>query len=468
MSKNKDLEIKISNSNGVDFSIQSLGESKFVSPFSKNAEAAAMLASQYFVKDSQSTLYRVDYNADNDPSTETAFIMDEGNRLEKAGPREHIYFNPENVRAAICTCGGLCPGLNDVIRSLVRSLMLGYKVKTVWGFRNGYKGFLLDSPIGPMRLDPDVVDEIHLEGGTILGTARGGGEKTAEIVDTLQRYKINILFVIGGDGSQKGAIAIATEARKRRYELAVVGVPKTIDNDLSFITRTFGFETAVSKAQESIYAAHVEANGVLNGVGLVKVMGRDSGFIAAQTALASQQANYVLIPEVPFDLDGPRGFLASLEERIKRKGHAVVVVAEGAGQDLMSEEYGDINEKDAGGNAKMYNIGYFLKTKIGEHFKKADIECTIRYIDPSYTIRASAPNSNDAIYCARLASNAVHAAMAGKTMVLMSQWNGVYVHVPMQMATRARNRVNPQGRLWHDVLESTWQPTSMKNSSNEP
>ncbi len=466
MSTNKDPQINPSSSSVIDFSIQNLGEPKFVSPFTKKAEASVMLASQYFVKDGQSTLYRVDYNGDNDLATETGLIMDEGNRLEKAGPREQIYFNPENVRAAICTCGGLCPGLNDVIRSLVRSLMLGYQVKTVWGFRHGYKGFLLDSHEGPMVLNPDVVDDIHLEGGTILGTARGGGEKTEEILDTLQRYKINMLFVIGGDGSQKGAIAIATEARKRHYELSVVGVPKTIDNDLSFITRTFGFETAVGRAQESVYAAHVEANGVLNGVGLVKVMGRDSGFIAAQTALASQQANYVLIPEVPFDLDGSHGFLVSLEERIKRKAHAVVVVAEGAGQDLMSAEYGGLSEKDAGGNAKMYDVGYFLKTKIEAHFKKVDLECTIRYIDPSYTIRASAPNSNDAIYCARLASNAVHAAMAGKTMVLMSQWNGVYVHVPMQMATRARNRVNPQGRLWHDVLESTWQPTSMKNPTH--
>ncbi|NIZ19746.1 ATP-dependent 6-phosphofructokinase [Entomospira culicis] len=444
---------------GIDFTIPTLGENKYDSPFFKTSGSDSI----DFVSDGDYTLYKVDTNDFTDRKLQEEAIHDPRNRMERAGARKKLYFNPDNVRAGISTSGGLCPGLNDVIRSLVRSLMLGYGVKTVWGFRYGYRGFLLDSPMGPMRLDPDIVDDIHLEGGTILGSARGGGEKTEEIVDTLQRYRINMLFVIGGDGSQKGAAAIADEAERRGYDLAVVGVPKTIDNDLSFINKSFGFETAVGIAQESVYAAHVEANGVMNGVGLVKVMGRDSGFIAAQTALASQQANYVLIPEVPFDLDGPKGLLKSLTERLGRKGHAVIVVAEGAGADLMEAEWGKIGEKDAGGNARMHDIGLFLKEKISAHFKSIGLDAMVRYIDPSYTIRASAPNSNDAIYCARLGNNAVHAAMAGKTKVLMSQWNGIYVHVPIKLATRSRNKINPRGRLWQDVLESTWQPINMKN-----
>ncbi|NIZ40282.1 ATP-dependent 6-phosphofructokinase [Entomospira entomophila] len=452
-------EKKKSYLDSIDFTIHTLGEAKYDSPLlpAKGEDSTD------FVNDDDYTLYKVDINSFSDRKIQEEAILDPRNRMEKAGPRKKLFFNPSDVRAGISTSGGLCPGLNDVIRSLVRSLMLGYGVKTVWGFRFGYRGFLLNSTMGPMRLDPDVVDDIHLEGGTILGSARGGGEQTEEIVDTLQRYRINMLFVIGGDGSQKGAAAIANEAERRGYELSVVGVPKTIDNDLSFINKSFGFETAVGIAQESVYAAHVEANGVMNGVGLVKVMGRDSGFIAAQTALASQQANYVLIPEVPFDLDGPKGLLNSLTQRLKRKGHAVIVVAEGAGGDLMSAEIGKNTEKDAGGNARMHDIGLFLKEKISAYFKEIKLDATVRYIDPSYTIRASAPNSNDAIYCARLGNNAVHAAMAGKTKVLMSQWNGIYVHVPIEMATKSRNKINPRSRLWQDVLETTWQPANMKN-----
>jgi 6-phosphofructokinase 1 len=442
----------------VDFEIKNLGTPKYESPF-----AAKGTDGIDFVGDDDYTLYKVDINSYMDRKIQEDAMLDPRNRIEKAGPRKKLYFSPENVRAGISTSGGLCPGLNDVIRSLVRSLTLGYGVKTVWGFRYGYRGFLLNSSVGPMRLDPDTVDDIHLEGGTILGSARGGGEQTSEIVDTLQRYRINMLFVIGGDGSQKGAAAIADEAERRGYDLAVVGVPKTIDNDLSFINKSFGFETAVGIAAESVYAAHVEANGVMNGVGLVKVMGRDSGFIAAQTALASQQANYVLIPEVPFDLDGPKGLLKSITSRLLRKGHAVIVVAEGAGADLMDAEMGSIDAKDAGGNARMHDVGLFLKDKLSAYFKEIGLDAMVRYIDPSYTIRASAPNSNDAIYCARLGNNAVHAAMAGKTKVLMSQWNGIYVHVPIKMATKSRNKINPRSRLWQDVLETTWQPGNMKN-----
>lgn len=451
--------VKKSYLDDVDFTIDSLGSTNFDSPLLH----AKGLDSSDFVGDADYTLYKVDVNNFSDRKIQEEAIIDPRNRLQKAGPRKKLFFHPTNVRAGISTSGGLCPGINDVIRSVVRSLMLGYGVKTVWGFRYGYRGFLLDSTFGPIALNPDIVDDIHLEGGTILGSARGGGEKTEEIVDTLQRYRINMLFIVGGDGSQKGALAIANEADRRGYELAVVGVPKTIDNDLSFINKSFGFETAVGIAQESIYAAHVEANGVMNGVGLVKVMGRDSGFIAAQTALASQQANYVLIPEVDFDLDGPKGLLASLQQRLERKNHAVIVVAEGAGASLMEAEWGSLHEKDAGGNSRMHDIGLFLREKISAYFKHINLNATIRYIDPSYTIRASRPNSNDAIYCARLGNNAVHAAMAGKTKILMSQWNGIYVHVPILLATQSRNKINPRGRLWQDVLETTMQPSSMKN-----
>lgn len=450
------------------FSIDNLGECSFNSPFTYSSSFGDNRVN--FVKDCEKILYNVfvDDSDEENLNKDLKKISRPENRLEKAGPREKIFFNPAETNVAICTCGGLCPGLNDVIRSIVRNLEHGYKVKNIWGFRYGYKGFLLNAAKGPIKLDSEYVDEILTQGGTILGSARGGGEKTMEIVDTLQRYGINILFVIGGDGTQKGGMQISTEAARRGYKLSVVGIPKTIDNDISYVNKTFGFETAVGKAAESLKSAHIEAIGAYNGIGLVKLMGRDSGFIAAQTALASQEANFVLIPEIPFDLEGENGFLKALEKRLRTKRHALVVVAEGAGQDLLEKEHGISDVVDAGGNKKLYDIGSFMKDKINAYFKEINMEATIRYIDPSYIIRASAPNSNDAIFCARLATNAVHAAMAGKTNMLISQWNGIYVHVPVALATSKRNKIHPESSLWRDVLESTLQPISMKNKPIEP
>lgn len=461
---NPDARKKRSNQeqeNPVNFKIESLGHCTHESPFKYSNDYGDNLAN--FVKDEEKMLYDVSFNETENGESEAEVLLSAHNRIERAGPREKIFFKPQEVIAAICTCGGLCPGLNDVIRSITRSLMTGYGVKTIWGIRYGFKGFLKDSPSAPLLLNPKNVDGIHTAGGTILGSARGGGDKTDEILDTIQKMGINMLFIIGGDGSQRGARDISDGAKKRGYKLAVVGVPKTIDNDLSFIHKSFGFETAVGLAQEAVSAAHTEAQCAINGVGLVKLMGRESGFIAAETALASQEANYVLIPEVPFDLEGEKGLLPHMAERLKRRGHAVVVVAEGAGSDLMEKELGKRTDVDAGGNRKMHDIGAFLKEKMTAYFKEAGLETNVRYIDPSYMIRASAPNSNDAIYCARLGSNAAHAAMAGKTNLVISLWNSVYVHVPIALATRKRNKVNPESSLWRDVIESTFQPISMKN-----
>lgn len=449
------LELGLEGVGELDFSIKTLGEAKHNSPFIYSTVYGDAKAN--FVPDTDRILFDTRYDQSKTPEMNGDFTA-ESNMMEKAGPRKMIYFDPNRVNAGICTCGGLCPGLNDVIRSIVRSLMLGYKVKTIWGFRYGFKGMLKTPLAAPLRLNPEGVDEIHKVGGSILGSARGGGEYPDEIVDTLMRYKINVLFVIGGDGTQKGALKIAETAEQRGYEIAVVGVPKTIDNDLMFVQRSFGFETAVEKAQEAVTAAHTEAKCAHNGIGLVKLMGRDSGFIAAQTALASHEVNFVLIPEVPFKLYGARGLLMLLEERLTRKGHALIVVAEGAGQELMAEEFGSLDERDAGGNKKMRDVGSYLKDKIGEYCKERSLDATVRYIDPSYIIRASVPGASDALYCARLGSNAVHAAMAGRTKLLVSYWNGSFTHVPARLVTIGRNKLSPESSLWRDVMESTLQP----------
>ncbi len=385
-------------------------------------------------------------------------VSDLSQFFEKAGPRELLYFAPQHVHAAIVTCGGLCPGLNDVIRSVVRCLWHRYGVRRISGVRFGYRGLIPDYGYAPKPLDPDVVDDIHKLGGTVLGSSRGGGERIGEIVDSLERLNVNILFTIGGDGTQKGSLAIAEEAERRGLKIAVVGIPKTIDNDLLYVDRSFGFDTAVAQASVAVTAAHTEAHSSINGVGLVKLMGRESGFIAVHTVLAVHEANFVLIPEVDFDLEGPNGLLASLERRLRERNHAVIVVAEGAGQKYAAGE-----GADASGNRRLGDIGVFLKDAINAHFRKRGVEINLKYIDPSYIVRSSAANPGDSVYCDRLGSNAVHAAMAGKTKILIGMVNNEFVHIPTRISITERRKVDPESSLWRDAIEATRQPMSMAN-----
>lgn len=378
--------------------------------------------------------------------------------FEPAGPRKKIFFDASKTRVGIVTCGGLCPGLNDVIRGLVMELTFHYNVKRIYGFRNGYQGFIARHGRSVIDLTPESVSSINEDGGTILGTSRGQ-QDVGEIVDCLERMNVNILFVIGGDGSLRGAMKIAGEVAERAAKIAVVGIPKTIDNDIPYIDQSFGFQTAFSSAVESITAAHVEAKAAPNGVGLVKLMGRHSGFIACYAAMAKNDANYVLIPEVPFKLEGPGGFLACLRKRVVERGHAVVVAAEGAGQDICAE---GSHGTDASGNAKLVDIGIFLRHKIAEDFAAHNVELNLKYIDPSYVIRSVPANPYDSVYCLRLAHNAVHAAMAGRTEMVVGRWHGRFVHIPMALAVSRRNQVCPDGDLWLSVLEATGQPHTFK------
>ena len=436
----------------LDFTILVLGQPTIQSPLLLSKERGDYIAD--YVADDEYILYDIDARAD---TPGRSFARSE--LLEKAGPRERIYFEPAKVRAGIVTCGGLCPGLNDVIRAIVMCLWYRYGVKAICGIRFGYRGLLSEFGLPVMELKPEDVEDIHCDGGTILGSSRGYGDRVGEIVDSLERLNINMLFVIGGDGTQRGVLDISKEAKKRRLEIALVGIPKTIDNDLSFVQRSFGFETAVSKAVDAVAGAHVEATGAVNGVGIVKVMGRESGFIAAHTALAFNDVNYVLVPEVPFDLDGENGLLRHLEKRLKRRNHAVILAAEGAGQDLM-EESGAV---DASGNKKPGDIGVLLRERIAAYFKEKQIEINLKYIDPSYIIRSMPANPNDSIYCARLGTNAVHAAMAGRTEVLVGLMHNCFVHVPIRMAVGRKNNINPDGELWCSVIEATGQPLLMNN-----
>jgi 6-phosphofructokinase 1 len=436
-------------SNAMDFKIQELGPRSIKSPLLFSRTLGDSIAN--YVRDDE----QVRWNPV--PRSDNAGTASQG-LLEKAGPREHLYFNPAHVHAGIVTCGGLCPGLNDVIRALVRSLWNRYGVRRISGIRYGYKGFLPEYALPIKTLDPEVVDDIHKIGGTILGSSRGGGERTSDIVDAIERMNLNMIFTIGGDGTQKGSLAIADELDRRRLKVAVVGIPKTIDNDLLFVDRSFGFETAVEKASEAVTAAHAEAHSSMNGIGLVKLMGRDSGFIAIHTALATHEVNFVLIPEIHFDLDGSEGLLAQLGKRLERRNHAVIVVAEGAAQSLLSA---DPSARDASGNKRLADVGAWLRDTITAYFKEKGVEVNLKYIDPSYMIRSAPACPTDSVYCERLGNNAVHAAMAGKTRILIGMVNNEFVHLPTNIVVTKRNTVDPEGSLYRDALDATGQPILM-------
>jgi len=424
-----------------ELEVSTLGPRRHDSPLELSASPGDGLAD--FTPDDARVTYEARFRAGEAPSPLA---------LELAGPRQQIFFDPKKSKAAIVTCGGLCPGINNVIRALVFELMYNYGVPEVLGVRYGYAGFNPERGREPIALTPQAVDNIHYLGGTILGTSRGP-ETAANIVDFLQTRGVNLLFCIGGDGTHRGCHEIAREAARRQAPIAVVAIPKTIDNDVKFCDTTFGFFTAVAEAKQVIDRAHVEARSVENGVGLVKLMGREAGFIAAAATVASGEANFCFIPERPLELDGPRGALATLERRLQARGHAVVVVAEGAGQHLCQQ----VDERDASGNRKLADIGVLLKQRIEAHLKTAGVPVSVKYFDPSYYIRSLPASAVDALMCERFARGAVHAAMAGKTDLLVGLWHSYLVHVPLAVSVGAARRVDPESELWMSVEALTGQ-----------
>ncbi|MDR0994090.1 MAG: ATP-dependent 6-phosphofructokinase [Verrucomicrobiota bacterium] len=428
----------------LDTTIRTLGPCRHESPLALNDIEDDEIAN--FVSNDTRIRYQVEILPGKPEDNETFF--------EKAGPRQHLFFNPARTRAAIATCGGLCPGLNNVIRSTFLELYYNYGVRDILGIRYGYMGLTFKAP-PPIKLRTEDVDDIHRTGGTILSSSRGSHD-VAEMVDFLVNREIDILICVGGDGTMHGAHAIAEEIARRNLPISIVGVPKTIDNDIQFVRQTFGYFSAIESARDILDGAHYESKGTPNGIGLVKLMGRDSGFIAAGAAIASQEVNFVLIPEIPIQLDGPKGFLATLYRRMTERHHAVIVAAEGAGQHLMAKR----GELDASGNEKKADIGIFLREKITAYFKEKKTELNLKYIDPSYIIRSVPANSQDARLCDSYARNAVHAAMAGKTDVMIGDWNGYYVHVPIPVAVSSRKKINPESDIWRAVISATGQPHS--------
>lgn len=431
----------------IDTTIQTLGPAKIASPLQKSTKEAPTPAT--FIKDDDRVLISI-------RSNEVASVIKRNEippAFELAGPREKIYFDPSKLRCALVTCGGMCPGLNDIIRAVVLELYYHYGVRSIYGIRFGLQGFIPEYGHDVLDLSPSTVGPILGRGGSILGSSRGAQDIDA-VVDCMERMNIGLLFMIGGDGTLRAADQLADKISERGLKISVVGIPKTIDNDIHMVSRSFGFDTAVDVATQAIVGAHNEALGYPNGIGLIKLMGRYSGFIAATASLAQQDVNFVLIPEVDFDLHGPEGFLAALEERLCLRKHAVIVVAEGAGQKFFENMK---DERDESGNIRLKDIGIYLKNEIIKYFKEKDIEINLKYIDPSYTIRSLSANANDSVFCGFLGRDAVHAGMAGKTRLIIGHWNNHFVHVPMHLSVGKRKQVNPTGKIWTTVLESTGQ-----------
>jgi 6-phosphofructokinase 1 len=424
--------------NPYDFTIQSLGECTIPSPINVS----------YFTRDTKRILYNIYLDQNNGLNSPDGIPLS----LEVAGPREKIFFDPSKTKAAIVTCGGLCPGINDVIRSLVMELYHRYGVRNTIGIRYGFQGLIPKFRHPTTELTPDVVKDVNTIGGSILSSSRGR-QDISEMTDALKRMNADLLFCVGGDGTMRATEFITQEITRRGLNIGVIGVPKTIDNDLNLIQKTFGFDTAISESVKALQCAHVEAKGAPNGIGLVKIMGRQSGHIAAGAALAQTDVNFVLIPEVPFDLEGEKGFLKAVERRL--------LVAEGAGQEHIRQE-GQRLETDASGNPRLLDIGIFLKARIEEYFSKIGKEINLKYIDPSYTIRSVPANASDSMYCGALGQYAVHAGMSGKTGMLVGLMKDEYVHIPLKVISSG-TMVDPGGNIWMRVLEATGQPPSMKN-----
>ena len=440
MSELSTLDKIASNQDKYSCKVETLGECKIVSPvhhheFINDGE-------RIFVSEEEACMKEMEKKLGHLPT------------FERAGPLPRIFHDPAWTRVGIVTAGGLCPGLNNVIKGLVEILAYDYGVKNIYGIRFGYAGLNPDFGYQPIMLNPDNVDTIHELGGTVLGSSRGQ-QPTDIIVDTLVRMNINILFCIGGDGSLRCAREVAEECIKRNLKISVVGIPKTIDNDLQFVGRSFGFETAVAESANVIRNAHVEAKGTAGGIGLVKLMGRDSGFIAAYASIANPVVNFCLVPEMKFELEGPNGLLTALENRFAAgKNHAVIVVAEGAGQELI---LGEPERRDASGNILKKDVGEFLKRKISEYLKRKNITSSVKYFDPSYTIRSVPARGTDAIRCYMLARNAVHAAMAGRTNCVVGNLGESYALVPIKLATIERQKISLKSDLWRSVMDATGQ-----------
>mmetsp|Transcript_20291 Transcript_20291/g.48093 ORF Transcript_20291/g.48093 Transcript_20291/m.48093 type:complete len:415 (+) Transcript_20291:167-1411(+) len=368
----------------------------------------------------------------------------------RANAARQLFWEPNKVKAAVVTCGGLCPGLNSIIRGVTKCLWNEYGVREILGITAGYNGLSDPETHPPVKLTEEMVRDIHMKGGSIIKAARGGFD-AEKICDNLQRLGITVLFLVGGDGTQFAGHLLYEAARKRRLAVSIVGIPKSIDNDVVLFDRTFGFDTAVAKASEVIRNALVEASSCDRGVGIVKLMGRDSGFVAMHAATAADVVDLCMIPEVKVDM---KDVIEHVDATLAKKKYMVIAVAEGAGQELVST-----GKQDDTGHTVYGDIGVFLKDTLNKHLKASGGRTF--YIDPSYIIRSVPITPNDHIYCVRLANDAVHTAMRGYTGVCVGAMHNVVCMLPSRLIASGKKKVRPHSSSWQGCVQTCNMPAAL-------
>ena len=374
---------------------------------------------------------------------------DNGELYIRGGPRFHIALDNLRVKACIMTCGGLCPGLNVVIRELVMALRYNYGVAEIYGIKWGFLGFTQKECW--IKLEPEDVKHIHLLGGTVLGTSRRGFDGE-EISKQLIKNNVNMVFFIGGDGTHRGIKELSKILKEKKKKIILVGIPKSIDNDMPIIDKSFGLESVVQESVRTIRAANVEANCNLNGIGLVKLFGRSSGFVAMLSTLAARDVNICLIPEIPFNLYGENGLLDFIFQRMQVKEHCVIVVSDGARFSV--KDYKTSNGRP------VEDIGLVIKKEIIEKSEELGIEVNLKYMDPTYVVRAVPANEYDCNLCAKLAESAVHCAFAGFTNFSVGMINNKPCMIPLEkMCGKSERKVEFNSDDYLMLLASTGQPS---------
>ena len=269
------------------------------------------------------------------------------------------------MHCAIATCGGLCPGTNDVIRAIVLELHHLYKVRHIYGVRYGFQGFIPKYGHDLVDLTPEVVANIHTFGGTVLSSSRGP-QDIGEIVDALDRMQHPASSSSSAATAPcRAANRICEEIARRELRIGVIVIPKTIDNDIALVSRSFGFDTAVEMATEAIHAAHTEALGAPNGIGLVKLMGRYLRVHRRQRhpGLAGSQ----LCPDPRGRFRSGRRLRSAGQSGRPPEGAAPRRHRGGRGRrgTILPEEN---RQRDPSGNLKPGDIGHFLQDEIKDYF----------------------------------------------------------------------------------------------------
>ena len=397
----------------------------------------------------------------------------------EAGPRRMLFHEPQSVRAVVVTSGGLAPGLNCVVHGIVTRHWNTYGVNAarrggIFGIYDGFVG-LYNKPLDktPASLRPEITEPWLDRGGSMLGARRFHEQELGELADqitaNLALNDINILYVIGGDGSLKVAHEIAQRAKARN--ISVVGIPKTMDNDVLWVWQSFGFNTAVQKAAEVVNTMHAEAESTRR-VGLIELFGAESGFVAANATLASGHVDLVLVPEIFLALCPQQcealldRFIEYLSQtvRSKERAHAIVVLAEGVGE-LFKQRQVKLGGQPVSGKNFAGELRDFLQGGLKDPLGRV-VDVFVN--QPRHNIRAVPANAYDQIYCARLGALAVDNALAGYTDVMVSQWLTEYVLVPLELVALGKKSIPPGGMFWKQVVSSTGQPFPASSGKTAP